>query len=196
MRRIDTAEDFERARAELEPIYITSRTHGRVLVPCVNTMLVRVDLIVANGWNPNTVSPDKMDLLRQSILDNGFCFPVVAIWDAETGRFVIIDGFHRTTIGGSDWLDFDYIPLVVLQHDIASRMAATMQFNRARGVHQVDLDADVVRALVEQGVTDEDIATRLGMELDAVHRYKQITGVAELFKNSEYSLAWEMVDDD
>lgn len=196
MIRIDTPEDYATIRRQLEPVYVESKTHGRVLVPCVNTLLVRRDLVVANAYNPNAVSPDKMALLRQSIIDNGFCFPVVAIWDAETERFVIIDGFHRTTIGGPDWLDLDYIPLVVLQHDITQRMAATMQFNRARGVHAVDLDADVIRALVEQGLPDEEIAVKLGMEVDAVHRYKQVTGVAALFAKSDYSMAWEMVDDE
>ena len=137
----------------------------------------------------------KMRLLEQSILDNGFCFPVVTIYDPEQERFVIIDGFHRRSISGSDWLDLDYVPVVVLEHDISKRMAATVQFNKARGVHAVDLDAEVIRALVEQGLSSEDIATRLGMDIEAVHRYKQLTGVASLFSNSEYSRSWDMVED-
>lgn len=194
--RIDTADDLRRAVAAAEPVYVTSRTRGRVLVPCCNTLLVRPALIVANGYNPNAVSADKMNLLCTSILDNGFCFPVVAIWDDEQERFVVIDGFHRTTIGSADWLDFDYIPLVILTHDISQRMAATIQFNKARGVHQVDLDADVIRALIEQGLTEEDVAARLGIDLETVHRYKQLTGIAELFRNADYSMAWEIKEVD
>lgn len=193
--RIDTIDQFHAARVMMEPFYITSRTHGRVLVPCANTLLVAPALIVANAWNPNAVSPDKMALLQQSILDNGFCFPVVAIWDDETGKFIIIDGFHRNTIGGPGWLDFDYIPVAVLPHDMSKRLAATWQFNKARGVHQVDLDAELIRKLSEQGLTDEDIAQKLGVDLDTVYRYKQVTGYAELFKNAEWSRAWEMRDD-
>jgi len=51
---------------------------------------------------------------------------------------------------------------------------------------------------VEQGVDDQEIAIKLGMELEEVYRLKQITGIAELFKNQEYSRAWEIieVDDD
>lgn len=192
---IDSMEDFHRARAATTPVYIVSKTHGKILVPCANTLLVRVDLIIANRWNPNSVSDDKMQLLRESIASNGFCFPVVAIWDDDRQCFVIIDGFHRYTIGGPSWLDFDYIPLVVLQHDMTKRMVATMQFNRARGTHAVDLDADVIRALIEQGLSDEQVAEKLGMEVDAVYRYKQITGVAELFKNADYSMAWTIEDD-
>lgn len=119
----------------------------------------------------------------------------MTIWDDEMEKFVIIDGFHRTTIGGPDWLDFDYLPVVVLPHDISRRMAATVQFNKARGVHQVDLDADVVRALIEQGMPEDEVASKLGMDLEAVHRYKQITGVAELFANVDYSMSWEIVEE-
>ena len=196
MIRINTLEDFRAARSALEPVYITSRTHGKILVPCVNTWLVRVDLVVANAYNPNSVPPDRLQLLLQSIVDNGFCFPVVAIWDDESEKFVIIDGFHRSLVVGTDWLDCDYLPVVLLAHDMSKRLAATWQFNKARGVHQVDLDAELIRRLVEQGLTDEQIGERLGVDLDTVYRYKQVTGVAELFRGASWSTAWEMRDDD
>lgn len=192
---IDTVEQFRAVREKLTPVHITSKTHGKILVPCVNTILVRPHLIVANGYNPNYVSDEKMDLLRQSILDNGFCFPVVAIWDDEQEVFSIIDGFHRTTIGSTNWLDFDYLPLVFLTHDIKKRMAATVQFNKARGVHQVDLDAELIRSLIEQGMNEDEISTHLGLDIESIHRYKQITGIAELFKNSEYSKSWSILDE-
>jgi len=193
---IETIEDFHRSRAAMEPVFITSKSRGPVLVPCCSTLLVRTDLIAANSYNPNFVPGDKMSLLMESILSNGFCFPVVAIWDEDQAKFVIIDGFHRTTIGGPEWLDFDYIPVVVLDHDISKRMAATVQFNKARGVHQVDLDAEVIRALIEQGLSEPEIAQRLGMDLEAVHRYKQVTGIAELFAAAEYSMSWEIEEHD
>lgn len=191
---IDSVEQWLQIQEALQPIYINSRKHGRVEVPCANTVLVNTSLIVANNYNPNYVPKDKMELLRQSILDNGFCFPVVTIWDDEQERFVIIDGFHRSTIGSQDWLEFDYIPLVTLKHSITQRMAATVQFNKARGVHQVDLDAEVIRGLIEQGLSEEEISVHLGLDLETIHRYKQLTGIAELFKNTQYSASWEMVE--
>jgi ParB-like chromosome segregation protein Spo0J len=194
MLKIDTIEQFRAARKSIEPAYITSKKLGRIPVPCVNVMLVARDLIQANAYNPNSVSDDKMNLLKQSILDNGFCFPIVTIWDDDQEAFVIIDGFHRDQMGDPEWLDLDYIPLVVLQHDITRRMTATIQFNKARGVHQVDLDADVIRALIEQGQSEEEISKHLGIDLETIHRYKQLTGIADLFKNSEYSASWEMID--
>lgn len=121
---------------------------------------------------------------------------MVTIWDDDMEKFVVIDGFHRSVIGGPDWLGLSHLPVIVLPHDLSQRMVATHQFNKARGVHQVDLDAEIVRALIEQGMSESDVAQKLGLEEDAVHRYKQITGIAELFKNSEWSMAWEVEDDE
>lgn len=163
-----------------------------IKIPCMETKLVPIELLQANNYNPNNVPRDKMELLKQSIIDNGFCFPVVTIWDEDTQKYVIIDGFHRYTIAGPDWLDMKEIPIVVLEHDLSKRMAATIQFNKARGVHQVDGDAEIVRSLTEQGWEDEDIAKHLGLELEVVLRYKQLTGIVEIFKNVQYSASWEV----
>lgn len=166
-----------------------------IKMPCLAVRLVPREQVVANIYNPNEVPQDRLELLRTSIVENGFCYPILTIYEAERDRFVIIDGFHRHLMCEPEWLDIEQVPIIVLDHTMAQRLAATMQFNRARGVHQVDLDAEVVRALIGQGLSEQQIATQLGMDLDAVHRYKQLTGVAELFKNANYSLAWEMVDD-
>ena len=195
-RYITSVEQFKQARAELKAntAFITSKRYGRIPVPCATTLLVARELVQANAYNPNSVPKEKMNLLRQSIRDNGFCFPVVTIWDEADERFVIIDGFHRFSMGGSDWLDLDFIPLVFVDHDISQRMYATVQFNKARGVHQVDLDADVIRALIEQGNTEEEISTHLGIDIDTIYRYKQLTGISGLFANANWSPSWNAVD--
>ena len=176
-----------------EPETIPGQT--RVLVPCLSVLMAKRDLVVANTYNPNSVPPDRLELLRTSIVENGFCFPCVTILDRDLERFVIIDGFHRYLVSGPEWLGLEYVPIVCLQHGIQKRMTATMQFNRARGVHQVDLDADIVRALIQQGMTDAEVAVQLGMDEDTVHRYKQLSGIAELFAKVQYSTAWEMQED-
>ena len=134
-----------------------------------------------------------MLLLQESILANGFCFPIVTIYDPDLERYIIIDGFHRYSIL-KDYLGCEQIPVVVLEHNIAQRMEATVQFNRARGVHQVELMGDLVAALAKQGVSDDEIAVKLGMEMEEVLRLKQVTGIAELFKNQQFSSSWEMVE--
>lgn len=166
---------------------------GPIALPCMEVVLVPAEKVRANNYNPNNVPKNNMELLLQSIIDNGFCFPIVTIYDEEVDEYVIIDGFHRYTIL-KDWLEVQEIPVVVLKHDVKKRMAATIQFNRARGVHQVELMGDLVQALVQQGMSDEDIGKHLGMELEEVYRLKQITGIAELFKNQTYSKSWEMME--
>lgn len=187
---IDTIDQFLTQRAA--PVAIPGKRKQVIQIPCANTLLVARHLVRANTYNPNSVPDEKMELLRQSIVDNGFCFPIVTIYDPDMQAFVVVDGFHRYLISGPDWLGMSHVPVVVLNHDINQRMAATWQFNKARGVHQVDMDADLIRALLQQGMAEDKIATHLGIDLDTVHRYKQITGIAELFKGAQYSMAWHM----
>jgi ParB-like chromosome segregation protein Spo0J len=189
---IETVAQYLEYRRNVQPVTVPG-THQRIIpLPCANTLVVRRELVVANTYNPNHVSPDKMDLLYQSILDNGFAFPIVAIWDDDLQRFVVVDGFHRYMVSGSDWLGMDYVPVAVLAHNATQRMVATWQFNKARGAHEVDLDADLIRALIQQGMDEAEIAQHLGIDLDTVYRYKQITGISELFKGTQYSMSWSM----
>lgn len=191
---IETIDEY--LALEIKPVLIPARHKQQILIPCVNTILVARHLVQANSYNPNSVSDEKMELLRQSIADNGFAFPIVTIYDPDLLKFVVVDGFHRFLISGPDWLDMSHVPIVVLEHDISKRMTATWQFNKARGVHQVDMDADLIRALIQQGLSEDDISQHLGIDLDTVFRYKQVTGIAELFKGAQYSMSWEMTEVD
>lgn len=167
-----------------------------IKMPCLAIKLVNRNDITANNYNPNSVPSDKMELLKQSIIDNGFCFPIVTIWSEEEQKYVIIDGFHRFTMCSPEWLDIEQVPIVVLDHDISQRMAATVQFNKARGVHEIEGDANIVKSLSQQGLSDADICKHLGLDAETVLRYKQLTGILELFKNNSYSPAWEVKDDE
>ena len=164
---------------------------GDIKLPVMEPIVVPIEQVQANNYNPNNVPKNNMELLEQSIIDNGFCFAIVTIWDNDIQKYVIVDGFHRYTIL-KDYLQATEVPIIVLKHNITQRMSATVQFNRARGVHQVELMGDLVKSLSEQGMEDKDIAKHLGMEMEEVFRLKQITGIAELFKNQTYSTAWEM----
>lgn len=166
---------------------------GEISLPCFDVILMDIDKVRPNDYNPNSVPEHYMELLKESVVANGFCFPVVTIYDRDDDIYVIIDGEHRYLLF-RDWLGAKELPIVVLSHDISRRMCATMQFNRARGIHQVEKDANIVRSLLEQGMAEEDVARQLGMDLEAVYRMKQITGIAALFANQPWSKKWEMVD--
>ncbi|WP_159802010.1 ParB N-terminal domain-containing protein [Streptococcus halichoeri] len=150
--------------------------------------LVPIDEVYANDYNPNIVAAPEMKLLETSIIENGFCYPIAVIKD-ENNMYCIVDGFHRYTVAKK--LNLKEIPIVVLKHDIVKRIAATVQFNRARGTHQVlDMSKIVIR-LVGEGKTDSEIAEMLGMDGDEVFRLKQLSGLKEAFKNKEFSKSWE-----
>jgi ParB-like chromosome segregation protein Spo0J len=70
-------------------------------------------------------------------------------------------------------------------------MAATIRHNRARGKHKVEAMSEIVVELKRRFWSDEKIAKELGMESDEVLRLQQITGLAGLFADREFSEAWE-----
>lgn len=190
---IDTIDQYLAYRETTVPVTVTGKRKREITIPCANTLVVRRELVIANTYNPNHVSDDKLELLRQSIIDNGFAFPIVVIYDDDQRQFVVVDGFHRYLISSDKWLGMSHVPVAVLAHNAAQRMIATWQFNKARGSHEVDLDADLIRALIQQGMSEDEIVNHLGIDLDTVHRYKQLTGMAELFQNAQYSMSWNIV---
>lgn len=172
--------------------HIIKTDQGNIKLPCMNPIIVKISQLQANDYNPNNVSENNMKLLEESIISNGFCYPVVTIYDSIKDKYIIIDGFHRYTIF-KDYLKAKEIPIIILNQNISERMEATVQFNRARGVHQTELMGNLVVELLKNGVDETAIAKKLGMELEEVLRLKQVKGVANFFKNEEYSNAWKII---
>jgi len=116
----------------------------------------------------------------------------VAIFDDEIEKFVIIDGYHRDVITGAKWLKLTYKPLVILEHSMEKRLAATVQFNKARGVHKIDLNAELVKRMVELGMEDYEICKQLGIDADEFLRLKRNVKIADIYKDLNYSNSWEV----
>jgi len=157
---------------------------------CKNIIFVDIDLVEANDYNPNFVSQINMDLLKLSIDQNGFCYPIVVIYDTDKEKYVIIDGYHRYKIL-KDHYKSKIVPVIVLEHSINERMTSTVQFNRARGIHKIDGDANIVVTLSKNGMTDSDICKYLGMSLEEVLKLKQSTGLKDAFLDHKFSDSWE-----
>lgn len=151
----------------------------------------------ANDYNPNSVAPPEMELLRLSISSDGYTQPIVSMPD-DNDMYEVIDGFHRHRVG-KECTDIQFrvhghLPLVQIrasQHDKNDRMAATIRHNRARGKHKVEAMSDIVVELKRRFWSDDKIAKELGMEPDEVLRLTQITGLSSLFENAAFSEAWE-----
>lgn len=163
-------------------------------VDCV--LWVPADQVEANDYNPNTVAPPEMRLLELSIGEDGYTQPIVA-W-GKNDYYEVVDGFHRNRVGKECKSVRErvhgYLPITLINHDRedkGDRIAATIRHNRARGKHQVAAMSDIVLELSRRNWSDAKIGRELGMEPDEVLRLKQITGLAELFSDSEFSQAWE-----
>lgn len=157
---------------------------------------VKNDLVKANDYNPNVVAPPEMELLRVSISNDGYTQPIVAF--PENGGYTVIDGFHRYRVGKEvnkiKQRVKGYLPLTVIrkeQEGRNERIASTIRHNRARGKHTIVGMSDIVLELKRRNWSDKKIGKQLGMEPDEVLRLCQITGLAEIFKDKEFSEAWE-----
>ena len=164
-------------------------------VDCV--LWVKADGVYANDYNPNSVAPPEMELLKESILQDGYTQPIVTFLE-EKGRQVI-DGFHRNRVGKENdevrGRVRGYLPVFTINEnrtDKADRIAATIRHNRARGKHKVEAMSDIVVELKRRNWTDARIAKNLGMDPDEVLRLCQITGMAELFADTDFSKSWEL----
>tara|TARA_R100000789_G_C2989091_1_gene145612 strand:- start:145 stop:858 length:714 start_codon:yes stop_codon:yes gene_type:complete len=164
-------------------------------VDCV--LWVKNEMVHANDYNPNAVAPPEMELLRMSIENDGYTQPIVTMSNNDNTREVI-DGFHRNRVG-KECKDIQervkgYLPVVTIRedrHDKADRIAATIRHNRARGKHRIDAMAEIVIDLKKRNWSDNKISKQLGMDADEVLRLSQITGLAEMFADKEFSEAWE-----
>lgn len=155
----------------------------------------RGEQVRANDYNPNSVAPPEMELLRLSIMADGYTQPIVT--HANEDALEVVDGFHRNRVG-KECGDVrsrvhGYLPVVIIKADRtdkADRMAATIRHNRARGKHKVQAMSDIVLDLKRRNWTDKKIAKNLGMDEDEVLRLCQISGLADAFSNETFSRAW------
>lgn len=163
--------------------------------PVYDVKRVPIEKVTANDYNPNSVAPPEMALLETSIWEDGYTQPVVVVHDAERDMYVVVDGFHRyCTLRDSKRInerEKGMLPVVVLRKEMHDRMASTIRHNRARGSHNIELMSTIVAELVEMGKGDHWICKHIGMSPDELLRLKQITGVAALFQNQEFSNSWD-----
>lgn len=140
-----------------------------IMIPLSTLQWVEHDKVKPNDYNPNKVSKQNLELLKQSIITNGWTLPIVVRPD-----FTIIDGFHRWTVAGEEPLFSKLegkIPIVIVSHkDRAGDMYGTITHNRARGTHLLGPMKAIVKELLEDGKTVQEIGKQLGMKPEEVFR--------------------------
>lgn len=167
--------------------------------PVYNVIAVPVEKVRANAYNPNAVAPPEMKLLELSVWEDGFTMPCVGYYLPDEDAYEIVDGYHRYSLMNPKSKKFSrriyerengLLPMVVIEKDLSNRMASTIRHNRARGTHSVDLMVNIVAELVASGMSDMWISKHIGMDADELLRLKQISGLAKLFEDKEFSRSW------
>lgn len=168
--------------------------------PAYRVIPVPIEKIVPNTYNPNAVAPPELKLLYDSIKEDGYTMPIVCYYQRETDQYIIVDGFHRYRImlEHPDIYEREKgcLPVSVIDRPLDQRMASTIRHNRARGSHDVDLMSNIIKELHEIGRSDAWISKHLGMDRDEILRLKQITGLAALFRDVHFGMAWHPADEE
>ena len=132
------------------------------------------EIIKPNDYNPNKVSKQNLELLKQSILTNGWTLTSVVRPD-----FTIIDGFHRWTVAGEEPLKSmleGNVPVVIVEHkDKARNIYGTVTHNRARGTHLLEPMKVIVKELMREGKSVEEIGKQLGMKSEEIFRLSEFS---------------------
>lgn len=162
--------------------------------PVYNIQRVPIEKIQANSYNPNHVASLEMKLLYQSIKEDGYTMPIVCYYLEDEDKYEIVDGFHRYTTMKEHKDIYDReggcLPVSVIDKPISDRMASTIRHNRARGSHDIGLMTNIITDLVDSGMSDAWIMKNIGMDADELLRLKQISGLASLFKDRDFSQSW------
>ena len=167
----------------------------KYISPVYNVKPVPIEKIQANSYNPNAVAPPEMKLLYKSILEDGYTMPIVCYYLEDEDRYEIVDGYHRyrTMVEHKDIYEREngMLPVSVIDKPISDRMASTIRHNRARGSHSIELMTNIVADLVDAGMSDKWILDNIGMDAEELLRLKQLSGLASLFKDKDFTKAWE-----
>jgi len=146
-----------------------------LLAPLKNVQFVDRNLLKANDYNPNVVIRENLELLKRSILANGWTLPIVVRPD-----YTIIDGFHRWKVSGEEpllTLLKGKVPVVIVDHggDRAKDIYGTITHNRARGTHLLEPMKKIIQELLESGKTIDEISKELGMKPEEIFRLSNFT---------------------
>lgn len=147
---------------------------NNLFAPLSTLQWVDRDKLTANDYNPNKVSKDNLELLKQSILSNGWTLPIVVRKD-----YTIIDGFHRWTVAGQEPLKSmlqNKVPVVIVEHESRDEnIFGTISHNRARGIHLLDPMKKIVKELINDGKSVSEISKQLGMKPEEIFRLSGFT---------------------
>ncbi len=146
-----------------------------------------IEAIQPNDWNPNRQSDHDFELLLRSMEEDGFTQPIIVIPLEAEGKYMVVDGEHRWR--GAQALGLDEIPVVVVEMSPEQARISTIRHNRARGSHDIELEADLLRDLQRLGAM-EWAQDSLLISDEELSRLVDDVSAAEAMANEDFSEAW------
>lgn len=160
--------------------------------PISNIEWVHVNDLAANDYNPNVCGGLEFDLLKLSLIKQGWIQPVLVCQRNK----IIIDGFHRYSLTKSVPEVYEAtggkIPVAYLDLTEPERKMLTVRINRAKGVHVAFRMHELVASLVaDHGMAIEEVAQGIGATPDEINTLL----MEDIFEkkdvaNTDYSKAW------
>ncbi len=160
------------------------------IIKMVLPFIVNINHLFSNDYNPNRMPDLEMELLKESIVNYGFLFPIITTWDEGRQMYRIIDGYHRYE--DLKQLGAEKVLIVCRKWKYHECVQLTVLMNRIKGMHQVEGMSSLIIRLYESGLEDGEICKSLGMEPEEYIRLKQQLGISHAFRNHRYSKSWEV----
>ena len=148
----------------------------------LNVEYINLDSLKPNDYNPNRQSDHDFELLLRSMEEDGFTQPVVVNKD-----LVIVDGEHRWRAANT--LGIKEIPIVKVNMSKEQMRISTIRHNRARGSHDVQLEAEVLRDLQKLGAIDWAKDSLMLDDLELNRLINDVSAPDDL-AGEEYSESW------
>lgn len=159
--------------------------------PIDNIQWIHINKIKANNYNPNHVLQQEMQLIKTSILKNGWLHPIIINNDNT-----IIDGYHRATLLKTDkelqQLTQSQIPCITLNLTEVEQKLLTIRINRAKGTQTAYKMHEVIKELYNQGITIKQLSKEIGATTEEIQLliHDNIFQKEQITDETLYNQAW------
>jgi ParB family chromosome partitioning protein len=117
---------------------------------------IDMDRLEPNPWNPNRMSPEMYEKLREYVKKEGLVEPIVVRPRGE--RYQILGGYHRWKIAQD--LGYETVPCAVVELDDRRAKVLSVNLNEMKGQSVTSLLSELIYDLNRE-LTLEDLETML-----------------------------------
>ena len=146
----------------------------------MNVVDIKVDLLEANTWNVNRMSPGMMKKLKAYLKREGLVEPIIVRpHPNKEGRYEILGGFHRWTICSQE-LDYETVPCVVADLNDKRAKILSVNLNSMSGQAVPHLLSNLLHDL-EQEMPMPDLEATLPFDKNEITDFLSLMQIPEGF---------------